>query len=151
MIGDPNPIEHRGGIVYWTPYGPEMLYFEQSEGTVWVYRVDLDYEDIQWVDWDQVGSFVGVEGKEVERAAESEIPLAMASVYEALGSYYGWLRFAEEPETLTMAEAKSKYDGDVDAAHEHLSMTRQDVWQRGPLLVPKNPRTIRLACRVSNP
>lgn len=120
VIGDMNPIEHWGGIIYETQYGVEMIYFQESEGTVWAYRVDIDddpWSDLDWVDWDGVEDSTGTPVEEIEQAAKSDNVLARAGVYEAAGSYHGWGEFDQQPETLTLEKAEAKYGDDVDRAH----------------------------------
>ena len=98
-----------------------MLYFQESEDTVWVYRLDISDDpmsDLSWVDWDDIASSSGVDIEEIEEAAKSGNVIARAQIYEAVAGYYGWNEFDQEPETLTLEKAEEKYDDDVNEAHQ---------------------------------
>ncbi len=133
VIGDMNPIEHWGGIVYETPYGIEMLYFQESEGTVYVHRIDISDDviaDLNWVDWKDVSSYTGVSVTELKEAARSDNALARAQVYEAVGSYHGFSELDLEPEVLSLEAAEKKYGADADAAHQKRNPGRRRKTRR---------------------
>lgn len=136
VIGDRNPIEHWGGIVYQTPYGFQMIYFQESEGTVWAHTVDVGEDpmaDLDWVDWNAVAEYTGASLDEIREASKSEkYPLARAQVVEAAASYVGWSELDWSPETLTLAKAERKFGKDVDRAHAYESKQRKKNVEDNP-------------------
>jgi len=128
IIGDVNPIEHWGGIVYETSYGPQLLYFQESEDTVYVHNVTIEddvWADVNWADINEIAQYTGVSTEELREAGSSSNPLARAQVYEAIASYNGWSNFDDQPETMTVKQAERKYGSAVDAAHEHENQSRR--------------------------
>jgi hypothetical protein len=65
-VGDVNPVEHWGGVVYDEGYGhgPHLLYFQsydaEGETMVSVYDFPIDnFDRSDWYDWDGVASYIG--------------------------------------------------------------------------------------------
>lgn len=124
VIGDMNPIEHWGGVIYDAGYGPHMTYFQsydaEGEEMVSVYDFPIDdnaLEDLNWVDWDAVASYIDMDVDELKGHATSNNILARASVYEAVGSYQGFGELDPNQQEMTLKSAEGKYGRAVDAAH----------------------------------
>lgn len=124
VIGDRNPIEHWGGIVYDQGSGPALLYFQSYEGEgenlVSVYNVFIEkdvVEDLNWVDWDAVSKTMDMDVNELKAYAKSDNVLARAQVYETVAGHYGWSNF-DDADEMTIRQAENKYGRMVDAAHK---------------------------------
>lgn len=121
IIGDRNPIEHWGGVVYDSGYGPTVKYFQSyDDERVSIYDVSIDDDVVKendWVDWKGVASYTGQSTSDLRKYGKSKDPLARASVVEAAASYHGWDEFDSYPEDMTIEEAEEKYGPFVDAAH----------------------------------
>ena len=126
IIGDMNPIEHDGGVVYQEgeDQSPEVLYFQgwtDDEGprvTVSTFCVeDNVLEDLTWVDWDSVASYIGMEVGELKGHAASDNVLARAQVYESVAGYCGFGELDSQPRELTLEQAEKEYGEFVDSCH----------------------------------
>lgn len=124
IIGDMNPIEHGGGVVFDRGHGPEMLYFQDWAGEegprVSVYEFTIAenvIEELTWVEWESVASCIGMDVKELKEHAVSENVLARASVYQAVGAHSGFREFDWQPQELTMNQAEVEFGKFVDRAH----------------------------------
>jgi len=124
IIGDMNPVEHGGGVVFENGYGPQVVYFGgwSAEGearvTVSTFSVEESVlEDLSWVDWAGVASYVGLSEEELRGHATSENVLARAKVYESVGQYHGFGELDLEPLELTLEQAEEEYGDFVDRAH----------------------------------
>ena len=137
-IGDVNPIENWGGVIYETPYGTEMLYFQISEeDEVAVFRVDIADDviaDLNWVDWDQIASFTGQEVEDIHTVAKGPNVIGRAQIYEAVAGYHGWREFDDSPELLTVEEAEAKYDDDIEKAHK---ARKANPCKKGEILIDR--------------
>ncbi len=138
LIGDVNPIEHWGGVIYETPYGIEMLYFQISEeDQVAVYRVDIEDDviaDLDWADWDDIASFTGQDVDEIKKVGRGDNVIGRAQVYDAAASYHGWNNLDDSPELLTVEEAEAKYDDDIEAAHK---ARKANPCKKGEILIDR--------------
>lgn len=124
-LGDVNPIEHDGGVVYDSGYGVEVLYFQNAEEdsrvTVIRFAVKDDaVDDLSWADWDAVASFIGMDVDEFKGDGASENPVTRARVYEGVGGYHGFSNLDSYPREMTRDEAEAEYGPFVDEAHEAL-------------------------------
>jgi hypothetical protein len=115
QLGDINPLDYSGGVVYQSGYGEPVLEYthglEGIEGVgpydedvedveLEVYRVSIEedvLEDLSWVDWKSVASYIDMPVSELKEHAKSGNVMARASVYEAVGSYEGWHELDSEP------------------------------------------------------
>lgn len=125
VIGDMNPIEHDGGVVFDGDYGTMVLYFQgwsdDNGERVTVSTVSVEdnvLEDLNWVDWDAVASCIGMDVEELKGHALSDNVLARAQVYESVAGYYGWGELDPNPSELTLEEAEEEHGAFVDQAHE---------------------------------
>lgn len=124
IIGDRNPIEHDGGVVFEGDYGPMLLYFQGWEGQesprVTVSSVPIAenaLEDLNWVNWESVASCHGMDVEELKGYAVSENILARAQVYECVAGYHGWGELDPIPTELSLEETEKEYGEFVDQAH----------------------------------
>lgn len=131
IIGDVNPIEHSGGVVFQDltnaegeEAAPEVLYFDswtnaEGEDRVTLYRfcVDFNLLDESWVDVEAICNYCDLDEAAFRKASNSENPLARACVYEAVASYNGYSLFDDTPQEMTLEEAEEKYGDFVDACH----------------------------------
>lgn len=128
IIGDVNPIEHWGGIIYDAGYGPHVTYFQSYEDMVSVYDFPIEdnvLEDLNWVDWNAVAKSIGMPVSELKEHAVSPNVFARASVYEAVGGYYGFGELDPYAEEMTIKQAERKWGRAVDAAHRAQSKARK--------------------------
>ena len=125
IIGDCNPIEHGGGVVYQEgEQSPEVLYFqgwEDDDGPrVTVSRFCVEENvltDLNWADWAGTASFIGIETVALKEYATVPNVLVRAQVYESVASYAGFINLDSEPRELTLEEAEKEYGEFVDQAH----------------------------------
>jgi hypothetical protein len=125
ILGDNNPIEHWGGVVYEGQYGPEVTYFQSYEDKVSVYNFQVAEDvtkDLDWVKWENVATYIGMPTSELKAHAKSDNVMARASVYEAVAGYYGFTEIGSwEPVEMSLKAAEKKYGRMVDAAHRSSS------------------------------
>lgn len=126
IIGDCNPLEHDGGVVYQEgEQSPEMLYFwgwADDDGprvTVSCFCVEDDaLVDLNWVNWDSVASYIGMDVEELKGYAVSDNVLERAQVYVSVAAHYGFGELDTQPEELTFGQAEERYGEVVDRAHQ---------------------------------
>jgi len=129
-VGDVNPVEHWGGVVYDEGYGhgPHLLYFQnekladflsgyaEGEMMVSIYDFPIDnFHRSDWYDWDAVASYIGWDRsmglKDYALSLDCEKdPLTCAWLYESLGSYYGFGELDHEPTEMTLEDAENFYE-----------------------------------------
>jgi hypothetical protein len=93
-LGDKNPFDYGGLIVFdvWQKQ-PDHMYVaaerwsepthseDPSNDRYWVYRFDVEpnvLNELDWVDWNAIARFVGIERHAIERMATSNDPLERA-------------------------------------------------------------------------
>lgn len=125
-VGDLNPVEHWGGVVYDAGYGPHLLYFQSydAEGRtmVSVYDFSIDnFDRSDWYDWDAVASYIGWDEISIDLDVDMGLkdyalsldcekhPMVCASIYESLGSYYGFGELDHEPSEMSLEDAEEVY------------------------------------------
>lgn len=125
IIGDCNPIEHDGGVVYEGDYGPEVVHFQgwsdDNGQRVTVSRFSVEdnvLEDLTWVNWEEVASSMGMDPEELKGHATSSNVLARAQVYETVGMYCGFRELDAYPQELTLEQAENEFGEFVDRAHQ---------------------------------
>lgn len=128
QIGDVNPLDHSGGIVYESEYGEPVIaytwgleglpgvdaYDEDVEAVqLEVYRVpiadDVLKDDLDWVNWSDVAKTIGMPVSELKEAARSDNVMARASVYEAVAGYHGWGELDPYPYTKTYGQLEAEW------------------------------------------
>lgn len=152
-IGDVNPIEYGGGIVFAPKeegYSPtlEVTYgldddsvnvIEDDEGStkLKLYRVDIADDastDLSWVDWEGVARSIGSTESQLLKEARSKDLMARVYAYESAAGYYGWQTFDSRPLDITARELDGRwFDGD-DYGHGprpvRISYAVYNVFQR---------------------
>lgn len=124
VIGDRNPIEHDGGVVYTGDHGTYVRYFQgwdDGEGSrVSVYHFCVEDnvgEDLVWVDWKAVAKCAGLKEEELRAHFTVSNPLARAQVYELVAGHYGFGELDHMPREMTLEEAEKEFGEFVDTAH----------------------------------
>lgn len=124
VIGDMNPIEHDGGVVYDRGHGVEVLYFQGythlgvQRVSVYEFMVEDDVaKELNWVDWKAVAECVGLKEEELRAYTDAPNPIARAQVYESVAANYGFSELDHRPEEMTLEQAEEKYGDFVDRAH----------------------------------
>lgn len=118
-LGDANPLDYGGLIVYemldrgkkyidaeyWTEPGPESETY-----TVYAWGVEKNVqEDLVWVDWEAVASYTGHSLDQLKELGRSRDPMDRASVYKAVGDYYGYDEFDSYPLELTREDMEKRW------------------------------------------
>jgi hypothetical protein len=124
IIGDMNPIEHDGGVVYEGEHGVEVLYFKgwsDDDGPrVTVSRFSVEdnvLTDLSWADWKEVASYIGMPEEELRGHAVSDNVMARAQVYESVAQYCGFIELDHMPRELTLEQAEAEHGEFVDECH----------------------------------
>jgi hypothetical protein len=124
ILGDVNPIEHDGGVVYTTEHGVEVVYFqswgEDEDPRVTVSRFSVEdnvLTDLSWAGWDAIASYIGMPEDELKELAVSDNVLVRAQVYVDVAAYHGFVNLDGEPQELTLAAAEEQFGKFVDEAH----------------------------------
>lgn len=118
-IGDSNPVEHGGGIIRDCGHGPELLYFQPwgCDDKVSVYSFPIEEDaisDLDWANFEDVASFMGIEKEEIEQAGKSENIVTRACVYESVGMYYGFDNLDSYPQTFDIEDAELIFEDDLE-------------------------------------
>ncbi len=116
-IGDSNPVDYGGGIIRDCGHGPELLYFQPWGDKVSVYSFYIKKDaisDLDWVDFDEVASFMGIQKEEIEQAGKSENIINRASVYESVGMYYGFYNLDFYFQILNVEDADLIFEDDLE-------------------------------------
>ena len=118
-IGDVDPIEHDGGIIYRKGEPPSyyMVYFQgYGDERVSVYNVPIPMRmnllDIVEVDMDEMATSPE-HRKRLERWAKSSDPVDRASFYEEIGHYRGFMELDHQPEDMPRETAEAMWGKDL--------------------------------------
>ncbi len=118
-IGDVDPTDYGGGVVFSTEHGPTLEYVEEHmhgadpEARL-VYRVDLhdnarEFLDwFDWVDWDEVAQTVGADPSEFS-ASRLRSATARALAVESAAGQYGWYEMDSYPATFSDREIEIRW------------------------------------------
>lgn len=115
-IGDVNPIEYGGGIIFDDEYYPTLEYthgLEADGEALCIYRVNLDadiFDFHDWVDYEDLALAMEISTDELLVIRNSNCPLARASVIEAIGHLYGWGELDWYPLTMSEQELAQRWD-----------------------------------------
>lgn len=147
-VGDVNPIEHSGGIVVETEYGPQLEYtpgFEPEHGydeddegatMLTIYQVSIQddvLKDLNWVkpdDLKSIASYTGGSASELRKLSKSSDVMDRVRVYEDVASYYGWHNLDSYPLKITADELSERWYGEkynANEAEEFVSMNYGDM------------------------
>ncbi len=132
-IGDVDPIEYGGGIVFQTEYGPVLEYTRGLEGEdvdaeddhehsakLPLYRVDIDddaLKDLSWLKPDDLKSIARTMDRTVSdlrKAAKSSNVMERVSFYEDVAGYYGWDNIDHYPFEIAVVELNERWYGEED-------------------------------------
>lgn len=118
-IGDLNPVEHGGGVIRDCGHGPELLYFQPwgcGVGvSVYSFPIEEDaISDLDWAEFENVASFMGMDKEEIEQAGRSENIVARAHVYESVGMYHGFINLDSYPRTFDIEDAELIFEDDLE-------------------------------------
>jgi len=117
VLGDLDPVEHGGGVVFETRYGPWVQYFEPygyhegSDVIVSDFPVDCpmslfsDNGDVE-----KVASSFGMSAEDLREEARSDDPVRRADVYLAYARYYGMINLDGYPRHISNMEAEELYE-----------------------------------------
>lgn len=119
-LGDINPIDHGGGVVYLQDGHPQIVYFAPFEDQVSIYHVTIDTDETtncDWADLDAVASYTGIDVQELRSTGSHPDPHVRAFFLEGLAGYYGWGELtAGYSETLSREAAEERYGEFCDQA-----------------------------------
>jgi hypothetical protein len=123
-VGDVDPVEHGGGIVYTDEtgvYPPEAVFFlEFGDNQVQEARVILEKDPTkEW--WypnvNTIGAFAGWEGNDIHQffgTHSDKNPFIMATLYYDLVCYYGVENFDPDATVISKSGARRKYSEELD-------------------------------------
>jgi len=122
IVGD-DPLRHDGGVVYQRGEHYFMRYFQtygddKDKVMIYTFPVEKPYEDLDWVDWQQLASSMDCEVEDIESAASSDKLVTRANVYLDVGMYYGFSELDSYADSMSFEEANEQYGRDIKAAHE---------------------------------
>jgi hypothetical protein len=126
-VGDVNPIEYGGGVVFDTEHGPVLEYTrgledeevdEDDEGAteLSLYRVDIEEDALEHLNWVKPGDLKSIAQtmdrsvKELRKAAKSEDVMQRVSFYEDVAGYYGWENLDSYPFKITARELEQRWE-----------------------------------------
>jgi len=117
QIGDVDPIEYGGGIVFAGEDGgsPRVEYFAGLEATpdplrATIYRVDVGTDkadlvsSLDWVDWDDVAGMLGLDSDDYLALPAWNSAEGRAAVVEDVASHYGLNELDHYPSQLSVTE-----------------------------------------------
>jgi hypothetical protein len=120
-IGDVDPFQHDGGIIYRHDDRYFMRYFEtygDDRVSVFTFDIDEPWEDLTWVEWAKVADTHGRLLSELEKDAKSDDVLTRAEVYRDVAGHYGFSEFDSYPDHMSSEEAQKRYGADLKAVKE---------------------------------
>jgi len=118
-IGDVDPVEYGGGVVFKNEYGPVVEY---THGLDWdgadpnameVYRVPVPadvFGDHSWANLKDLADFEGRTTKALRKLGKSRLVMGRVAALEAIASYYGWHELDHYPLTLTADEINARWE-----------------------------------------
>lgn len=113
-IGDVNPLDYGGGIVYRDKVGALSLEWYEPEdednedSPITCYRVDLDHGAESWMALGAVAKTCDESELELRAAFDSPDPVRLAHAFWSVAMYHGWHNLDSDPLTLTRAEAEAR-------------------------------------------
>lgn len=124
-IGDNDPIEHGGGIVFKNEddQNPTLIYFvchpADNGYFVDVHTIDIAenvFEDVDWCKSDivELSVYVDIPILQLTEYAKSDNVLTRADVYAAIAGYWGWHNLNSEPLVLSLEKCEDEYGNFVD-------------------------------------
>lgn len=117
LIGDVDPVENGGAIIYETPHGLMMHRIIPGEEGVSVYMFSIDdpKSDLDWVDDESVSDFTGEETTHLYREFHSGGAMGVrAALYIGAGDYHGYVNLDSDPLNLSYEKAEKLYGPDAD-------------------------------------
>jgi hypothetical protein len=117
-IGDVNPIEYGGGVVFDTEYGPiiEYTYGLEDESDdaneMDVYQVSVArsvWDDLNWAYEMEIAEVTGIQLRKLVKMGKSKDVMDRVAAYEAAASVYGWHELDQYPVKLTAKELEQRW------------------------------------------
>lgn len=119
ILGDVNPIEHDGCLVYRQNDQDYLMGFSTHGDNVdvyWVFVEEDEWPNYDYIDLKGLASYMGMPAEDLRNAASSPKILERADFIYSLTYYMGWEQIGEYVETLTIDQAEEKYGHIVDQA-----------------------------------
>lgn len=118
-IGDVNPVDYGGGVIYKVTGNPEPVleYVHGLDGgdtskMMTLYRVEVP-DDVfgyhNWVNIESVASAIGADPEELRRAGKSKKLMDRVWAIEAIASTHGWHELDHYPFDMTEAELRRRW------------------------------------------
>ena len=115
-VGDKNPIEHGGGVIFDGEAGPFLEWTkglqDTGPGILFVFRRHVPenvFEDLSWVNKETLAHGMGGDPEEMLLMSTSEDPFARAMLISIVGDYFGWHELDDEPMTMTDEELAQRW------------------------------------------
>ena len=121
-IGDVNPVDHNGGVIIDAGYGPQLVYFQNQDDIVTVYRVFIAHDtvcDLHWPDFGGVADYIGTTPERLLHLRTYGSTAEKAQLYADVASYHGWTNLDSTPQEMSLFDAEKLHDsmvGDSAAA-----------------------------------
>lgn len=122
-IGDVDPIEYGGGLVFYTEHGPIIEYTHGLEGepdadededdvkmdVYQVYVASSVWDDLNWADEMEIAEVTGIQLRKLVKMGKSKDVMDRVAAYEAAASVYGWHELDQYPAKLTAKELEQRW------------------------------------------
>lgn len=130
-VGDSDPIEYGGGLIFtvrasivnpdvgarsgpWIEYveEPEFDPDEEPERLRKVYRVEVPQDpmdEYDWVDWEAIASYTGQDLDDLARVSQSPDLAGRAGLVEDVASYHGWHELDSYPLEMSTTEIMDRW------------------------------------------
>ncbi len=115
VVGDTNPVEHGGGVIYDCGYGPEVIYFspwgtdEDFHVTVTRFPIPEPSEGLDWADLTEVAEYASWGFDGISGDPQEPNLFIRAHMYIDTAAYYGMDNLDSYPQEMTLEEAEEHY------------------------------------------
>lgn len=112
-VGDVDPIEHGGGVIFESPEGELSLEYLRGIGgperTVYQVPIPEDVLDFyNWIEVENISSFGGLLPSEI-RKMSTGTPQEKAGILMLVATYYGWSNLDSYPLKLSEREVEQRW------------------------------------------